>query len=106
MIPVSLLISHKEGDQYTVDAYTTDTVLNLKEKINNIRGINPNHIKLIIDGVRMENDKPLSDYGVTNGKKILLSIVSTLTLRNTRKARKNRKTRRIHNTRNTRKSKK
>ena len=54
----------------------TTSVLSLKTKIINEKalGINPENLRLIFAGKQLENEKNLSDYGITDKSLIMMVL--------------------------------
>lgn len=64
---MQLFVKTLTGKTITVDVNEGDTIETLKQKINEKEGIPTDQQRLIFSGKQMEDERTLSDYGVTNG---------------------------------------
>ena len=64
--------SLKGGQTYTVQLNNSDTILNLKEKLQPLASISVNNQRLILKGKALIDTKTLYEYGIINGTTIHL----------------------------------
>ena len=72
---VVLKISNEKVFNVKVDGLS-DTLSNLKIKVKEETGIEMNKQCLIFNGIRMKDEKSLSDYSIINGSVILLKLIT------------------------------
>ena len=56
------------------DIHENNTIMKLKNKINDKLCIEPGHQRLIFQGSPLNNDKMVSDYGIKDGSTIHLIL--------------------------------
>ena len=59
-----------------LNAKTSDTILDIKRKLNN--SISSNKIKLIFDRIKLEDEKTLENYNISNNSIIYLQYYRKL----------------------------
>jgi hypothetical protein len=92
--PMTLTLRMLTGNIYTIKGmYPSDTVLKLKERFRDIEGIPTDKIKLTYKNEVLEDAKVLSDYSISDGKSIHLTVILRGGNKKSRKSRKSRKTR-------------
>ena len=67
---MSIQVKDYNGNIYTIDAESNDSVDNIKAKIQSQTGILPKNQTLIYDGKQLESGKSLSDYNIPDGAQI------------------------------------
>ncbi|CAG8540931.1 5960_t:CDS:2 [Diversispora eburnea] len=64
--------SLKGGKTYSTQLNDSETVLGLKEKLRSLASISPENQRLIFKGKALVDNKPLSEYGISNDTTIHL----------------------------------
>ncbi len=72
---MQILVKTLTGKTFTIDCRANDSVKNVKLKIQDQAGFPPEEHDLMFAGVRLEDDRTLSDYDIRN--EAVLHIVST-----------------------------
>ncbi|CAI9726747.1 family [Octopus vulgaris] len=63
---MQIFIMTWESRTITIEVHTSDTIENVKAKIENHQGIPPDQQHLLYNGKELENDKTLFDYEIEN----------------------------------------
>ena len=62
-----LLVKTLNGRTYVLDVASTDTVLSLKQRVEDADGTPAKEQRLTFGGKQLENDRVLSDYALSEG---------------------------------------
>lgn len=83
MIPVSvfafpLTVESDGNEDVIIEVESSDTILAVKEKVENKLGISADKQIILFDGNKLEDGRSLADYGVTEDKKLQIGLKTEL----------------------------
>uniref|UniRef100_A0A8W7K7T9 Ubiquitin-like domain-containing protein n=1 Tax=Anopheles albimanus TaxID=7167 RepID=A0A8W7K7T9_ANOAL len=71
---MQIFVKTLTGKTITLDVVPTETVLDIKSKIEEREGIDPDQQRIIFAGKQLENDRIISDYNIQHGSTMHLVL--------------------------------
>lgn len=73
-IPINIIISTKTGKSFEICLYETQSIINMKQEIQNIEKLPPDQQRLIYEQMQLSDEKTLSYYNIQNKSNVILAL--------------------------------
>eukprot|EP00931_Biecheleriopsis_adriatica_P009734 TRINITY_DN110800_c0_g1_i1.p1 TRINITY_DN110800_c0_g1~~TRINITY_DN110800_c0_g1_i1.p1 ORF type:complete len:291 (-),score=26.05 TRINITY_DN110800_c0_g1_i1:168-956(-) len=79
--PITISVMALNGESFTLDAISSDTIRSVKTKIQESRGVNTGRQKLLLAEVELSDESKLEDSGISAETPLQLLVVSGFDIR-------------------------